>query len=151
MLLVKNKKARFEYEISKTYHAGVVLSGGEVKSLRLKNGSLTGSYAKYIGGELFLINAQINPYQFAKNEDYDPKRTRKLLLRKKEIYQLAEASSKKGWNIVPLSFELEHNKIKLVIGLGRGKKQFEKREILKKKAIQRDMERERKGFGKLVS
>ena len=148
MLLIKNKKARHEYEISKTYHAGVVLSGGEVKSLRLKHGSLTGSYVKHIGGELFLINAQINPYKFAKNEDYDPKKTRKLLLRKKEIYQLAGASDKKGWNIVPLSFELEHNKIKLIIGLGKGRKQFEKREILKKKAMKMDVARELKARGR---
>ena len=144
MVLIKNKKAHHEYEITKTYSAGIVLSGAEVKSLRLKHGSLTGSYVKYIAGELFLLNAQINPYKFSKNEDYDPKRTRKLLMRKKEIYQLAEASTKKGWGIIPLTFELHSQKIKLVLGLGRGKKLFEKREILKQKAIKMDIAREMK-------
>lgn len=144
MLLIKNKKAHHDYTITKTFHAGLVLSGSEVKSLRLKHGSLTGSYVKYIAGELFLLNAQINPYTFSKNEDYDPKRTRKLLMKKKEIYQLAESSDKKGWGIIPIAFELHANRIKLLLGVGKGKKLFEKRDILKKKAIQMDVARELK-------
>jgi SsrA-binding protein len=142
MLLLTHKKARHEYEFSQTTQAGVVLTGAEVKSLRNKSGSLTGSYVKAVGDELFLIGAQITPYQFADNTDYDPKRTRKLLLRKKEIFQLKTAAEKKGWTLVPLSFELVKNKIKLNIGLGRGKQEFEKREKLKRRALKREMEKE---------
>jgi len=144
MLLIANKKARHEYEISQTTQAGVILLGAEVKSLRNKSGSLSGSYVKAIGNELFLIGAQITPYKFADNTDYDPKRTRKLLLRKKEIFDLKTAADKKGWTLVPLSFELIKNKIKLKIGLGRGKQEFEKREKLKKRDLKREMQRENK-------
>lgn len=144
MKLVINKKARHDYDVSKVFRAGIILTGPEVKSLRNKAGSLRGSFVKSIGDELFLVNAQINPYSYADNTDYDPKRTRKLLLKKKEIHQLAEASSQKGWSLVPLSIDLEGKYIKATIGLARGKKQHEKREELKKRAQKRDAERERK-------
>jgi SsrA-binding protein len=142
MVLLENKKARLEYEVLQTYSAGIVLSGGEVKSLRYKSGSLTGSYVKVVGGEVVLLNAQITPYKFADNRDYDPKQTRKLLLKKKEIETLAEAIEIKGHTLVPLSFELVGRVIKLKFGIARGKKQYERRSELKKKAIQRDIERE---------
>ena len=145
MVLLENRKARLEYEILQTHMAGIVLSGGEVKSLRNKSGSFTGSYVKIIGGEAFLLNAQITPYPFADNEDYDPKRTRKLLLKKKEITELMEEENIKGFTIVPLNFELIANKIKLKIGVGRGKKQYERRAEMKKKAIERDVQREVRG------
>ncbi len=141
MLLLKNKKATHEYAIEKTFTAGVVLSGPEVKSLRNKSGSLKGSFIKVIGRELFLINAQISPYKFADNSEYDPKKTRKLLVRKKEISQLAGALDQKGRALVPLSFELLGNKIKLRFGIGKGLKLHDKRAKLKKKTIQRDIDR----------
>lgn len=141
MLLVANKTARRDYDISKTYSAGIVLTGAEVKSLRLKHGSLKGSYVKPIDGELFLINAQINPYSFADNKDYDPKRTRKLLLKKKEILQLSLEIDKKNWSLIPLSFELFHNKIKVKVGLGKGRKEFEKRDLLKKRDEKRKIQK----------
>lgn len=144
MLLVLNKKATFEYQLAKKYQAGLALSGAEVKSLRLKHGSLAGAYIKPLGRELFLINAQINPYQFANDPDYDPKRSRKLLLRKREIAELITNSRQKGWAILPLSIELAHNKIKLNLALGRGKKEFEKREIIKKRELKRELERKNK-------
>lgn len=140
MLLVANKKARHDYEFSQTLQAGVVLTGAEVKSLRAKSGSLTGSYVKPINHELFLIGAQITPYRFADNTDYDPKRTRKLLLKHREIEQLTEATSQKGWSIIPLSFELIGRNIKLNLGLGRGKQEFEKREKLKRRSLKREMQ-----------
>lgn len=142
MKLLINKKARSEYEISKIYQAGIVLSGSEVKSLRNKSGSLSGSYVKSINSELFLIGAQITPYKFADNKDYDPKRTRKLLLRKKEIFELLTLADKQGRTIVPLSLELIGKNIKLNLGVGRGKKEYEKREHLKKKALKRELEKE---------
>lgn len=143
-MLIQNKKARYEFEISKKLTAGVVLAGHEVKSLRLKHGSLSGSFVKVLGNEVFLVNAQINPYSFADTSDYDPKRTRKLLLKKKEMYSLKEAASQKGWALVPLHFFLHKKRIKLEIGIGRGKKEYEKRTLLKERAIKRETDRELK-------
>ena len=142
MLLVKNKKASYEYELGKKYQAGIVLSGAEVKSLRLKHASLNGSYIKAIGNELFLINAQINPYSFANNEDYDPKKSRKLLLKKREIQNLIENSQQKGYAIVPISLELVGNKIKVLLAIGKGKKEFEKRATIKKRDLKRELSKE---------
>ncbi len=144
MQLVINSKAKHEYEILTTYQAGVVLTGPEVKSLRSKQASLKGSHVKVVGDEAFLLGAQITPYQYADTTKYDPKRTRKLLLKKKEIFQLKEASAQKGRTLVPLAFELERNKIKLSFGIARGKKQHEKRSELRKRALKRDVERETK-------
>ena len=140
MSLVFNRKAQYEYTISKKFIAGIVLSGSEVKSLCLQQASLNGSYIKEIGGELFLINAQINAYSFAKQEDYDPKRSRKLLLKKAELDSLIEASQQKGFAIIPLAFFLSHNLIKLEIALAKGKKEYEKRESLKKRDLRRELE-----------
>lgn len=144
MLLIKNRKARSEYQIDKIYTAGVVLTGPEVKSLRAKKGSLTGSYVKLIGGEAFLLNTQISPYEYADNKDYEPKRTRKLLLNKKELDQLFTYSEQKNYTMVPLSILLLNNRIKVEVGVGRGLKQYEKRERLKKRDIDRDVAREMK-------
>jgi SsrA-binding protein len=144
MLLVKNKKANYEYQLGKKYQAGIVLSGAEVKSLRLKHASLNGSYIKAIGNELFLINAQINPYSFADNEDYDPKQTRKLLLKKREIQGLIEDSQQKGYAIIPISFELIRNKIKVFLAVGKGKKEFEKRDSIKKRDLKRELSKQMK-------
>jgi len=118
------------------------LTGAEVKSLRGKSGSLTGSFVKPLKNELYLVGAQITPYRFADNTDYEPKRTRKLLLKRKEITQLAQATEQRGWTLIPLSFELVGKTIKLTIGLGRGRQEFEKREKLKKRALKREMQRE---------
>jgi SsrA-binding protein len=142
MLLIENKKARFEYEVQTTYQAGVVLSGAEVKSLRNKSGSLAGSFVKVIGDEVFLLNAQISPYTFADNRGYEPKRTRKLLFHKKEILKLMESQNQKGNVLIPLAFTLEGNTIKVTVAVGRGKKQFEKRAQLKQRDIERDIRRE---------
>jgi len=144
MILVLNKRAKYDYEISKKYQAGIVLSGAEVKSLRNKAGSLQGSYIKIMDDQAFLVNAQINPYKFADNIGYDPKRTRKLLLKKKEIYQLIEINDKKGWTIVPMSFKLFKNKIKLNFGVGKGKKEYEKRATIKKREQKREIARQMK-------
>jgi SsrA-binding protein len=144
MSLIFNKRAQYEYTISKKFIAGVVLEGAEVKSLRLKQASLNGSYIKEIGGELFLINAQINAYAFANPENYDPKRSRKLLLKKNEVTNLVENSKQKGFAIVPLAFFISHNRIKLELALARGKKEYEKRESIKKRDLKRELESENK-------
>jgi SsrA-binding protein len=142
MVLLSNKKARHEFEILSEYTAGLVLSGPEVKSLRNKSGSLTGSFVKIVGGEAYLLNAQITPYKFADNREYDPKRTRKLLLKKRELLELQEISQQKGRSLVPLYLAGMGRTIKLRFGVGRGLKQFEKRDKLKKQQQDRDAARE---------
>jgi SsrA-binding protein len=144
MSLVFNKKAQYEYSISKKFIAGIVLEGAEVKSLRLQQASLNGSYIKEIGGELFLINAQINAYAFAHQENYDPKKSRKLLLKKSEVESLTEASKQKGFAIIPIAFFISHNRIKLEIALAKGKKEYEKRETIKKRDLKREIEKSMK-------
>jgi SsrA-binding protein len=140
MLLIKNRKARHDYDIGKTMIAGLVLTGPEVKSLRQKAGSLQGSYVKIIGEEAWLINAQINPYQYARqNQDYDPKRTRKLLLTKKQIHQLIAASDHKKQQLVPLAFVLINNHIKLELGIGKSQKEYQKKQRQKKRDLERSM------------
>jgi len=142
MILISNKKARYDFDINKTFYAGIVLSGAEVKSLRLRHGSLSGSYIKIIGGELFLINAQVSPYSFADQSTYDPKQTRKLLVKKKELQQLQDSVDQKKVILVPLSIDLKHNLIKVKVAVGRGLKKFEKRQKLKKRDQDRDLARE---------
>lgn len=142
MALLVNARARHDYQIEATWQAGMVLSGPEVKSLRLRHGSLTGSFVKLVGDELFLVGAQINPYAYADNSEYDPKRTRKLLLKRKEIEKLRGQLEQKGRSLVPLSIFLAHNRLKLEIGLGIGKKQHEKREQLRRRAQKRQLDKE---------
>lgn len=144
MQLAYNKKARHEYTIEKTYTAGIVLSGQEVKSLRLGHASFAGSYIKIIGSEAFLLNAQINAYKFAITEDYDPKRSRKLLLNKKELLELAEWSNNKGRTLVPLAFFTGGRNIKLELAIGKGKKVHEKRAVLRERDQEREMQRDSK-------
>ncbi len=142
MSLLTNKKAHYDYQILSKIEAGVVLSGAEVKSLRQKSGSLTGSFVQIIDGEPVLLNAQISPYQFADNRDYDPKRTRKLLLKKSQIYDLVDKVNQKGYTLVPLDFHLSKKKVKLTIGLGKGKKQFEKRAKIRERDLLRESQRQ---------
>lgn len=142
MILLNNKKAFHQYEVQEKIETGIVLTGPEVKSLRNKSGSLTGSYVKVLSNELYLIGAQITPYKFADNKDYDPKKTRKLLVKKKQIFHILAATEKKGWAAFPLSLDLINNKIKLIIGVGRGKQEFEKREVLKNRALKREMQKQ---------
>jgi SsrA-binding protein len=142
MLLLKNKTAHLDFELLKKYTAGLVLTGPEVKSVRAKHGSLQGSFVKILGGEAFLLNAQVNPYAAADNKDYDPKRTRKLLLSKKEIAQLSEAADRPKTTIVPLAVLAVGRYIKLELAVARGKKQFEKRADLKKKTIKRELDKQ---------
>lgn len=141
MLLVSHSKARQLYQIVSTVQAGIVLTGAEVKSLRQSHASLVGSFVKPMGTELFLMNCQITPYKFSPHEGVDPKRTRKLLLKKKEIYNLIEQVMQKGMTLIPLNFELVRNQIKLTVGVARGKKQFERRAELKSRAIDRSLAR----------
>lgn len=142
--IIINKLARREYEILSTFTAGLLLTGPEVKSLRLGQASLRGSHVKIIGTEAFLLNAQITPYRFASQKELEPKRTRKLLLKRRELDRLIGASQEKGRTLVPLAFKTGRT-IKLEIGIGRGKKQHEKREELKRREQKREVERTIRG------
>ena len=141
--LIKNKKATFNYEILEKFDAGIELFGYEVKSIKNKNGNLKGSHITVRGGEVFLLNVNIPPYQPANTPDnYDPERNRRLLLTKKEIRKLAELETKRGLTIIPISMYNKSGKIKVEIAVVRGKKKFDKRESIKKRDMKRDVERE---------
>jgi len=137
-----NKKAYFNYEILETFQAGIVLTGQEVKSIKNGRISLAGSYVILKGEEIFLIGADIPPYQ-PKNapRDYDPKRFRKLLLNKSEIRYLIGKSRQTGLTLIPLKVYTKRQKIKLEFGLAKGKKKVDKREKIKKREIEREMRR----------
>ncbi len=145
-LICQNKKARHNYFIEDTYEAGLCLLGTEVKSLREGRASLGESYAKIKNGEVFLVDAHISPYSHANRFNHDPLRTRKLLLHKREIKRLIGKVQEKGFTLIPLRLYFSNGKAKVELGLARGKKLYDKRETLKRKTIQREMERGRKGF-----
>ncbi len=145
MAVIKNKIAFQEYAIEKTWQAGIVLTGPETKSVRIGQASLKGSHVKVIGGEVFLLNAQITPYKYSVQTDIDPKRTRKLLLKKSEINQIIGLTQQQNRTVIPLVMEMGKHHIKLSIGLGRGLKQYERRELLKKRDLKREVESQIKG------
>jgi len=139
----ENRKARFNYEILEKYETGIELLGTEVKSVRAGQMSLEGAFVIARGGEAFLINANIPPYQ-PKNspKDYDPLKNRKLLLTKKEIAELAGSEKNKSLTIVPISVYNKNRKIKVEIALVKGKKKFDKRETIKKRDTDREIRRD---------
>jgi len=140
-----NHKASFEYEIIERIEAGLALHGNEVKSLRDKRAKLEGAFVKIIGGEAVLVNAEIYPYQFDSNQTYDSKRTRKLLLHKREIVKLESKLKGGALTLIPLSWYTMGHNWKLEIGLCRGKKQYEKREKIKKEDVRREVSRTFRG------
>ncbi len=143
----ENKKTRFEYEILERYEAGIELSGMETKSAREGKMSLEGSFIIIRGGEAFLINANITPFQPRNaGADYDPLRNRRLLLTKKEIFELASVEKNKSLTIVPLSVYNKGKKIKLSIAIARGKKNHDKRESIKKRDTERELRRTLKDY-----
>ena len=144
-IFAENRKARFDYEILETFEAGLVLSGAEVKSIMGGRMNLTGSYLNFHNGELYLIGAFIAPYQ-PKNQpaDYDPYRSRKLLLHKKEIVSLIGGIKPQGLTLIPLKAYNKGRRIKLEFAVARGKKQYDKREIIAEREAARKIERELK-------
>lgn len=135
---IVNKKAFFDYQISERFEAGINLNGAEVKAIRLGMADLKGSFVKIIRSEAYLINAKIFPYQYARPEGYDERRTRKLLLHKKEIIALKGRTEGSNLTIIPLSIYTTKSFIKVELGLGKGKKEYQKKEAKKKKDIQRE-------------
>ena len=146
--LAENKKVFFEYEILETYEAGIILLGQEVKSIRLGHAQLAGSYVVVKEEELWLVGATVPPYQ-PKNAppDYNPQRPRKLLLQKSEINYLLGKAQQKGLTLVPIKMYTKHDKIKLLFGIARGRKKRGKKELLKKRAVVREVHRELRARG----
>jgi SsrA-binding protein len=144
---ILNKRARFDYEIIDKYSAGIVLSGTEIKSIRLGKANITESFCEFSGLELFAINTYIEEYAFGNQFNHKARSERKLLLNKKELKSLAKNVQAKGLTIVPLRlYTSEKGLAKLEIGLCKGKKNYDKRETLKANDTKRDLDRIKKAF-----
>lgn len=141
-ILIQNRKANFNYEIIDTYTAGIVLYGDEVKSLKSSNGTISEAYCYINNEECFITNMYIKSNPCAFRNDKDETRLRKLLLNKKEIKYLKEKIEKNGMTIIPLKIITVRNLIKVIIGLCKGKKNYDKRNAIKERDIQRDINRE---------
>jgi SsrA-binding protein len=140
-LLCQNKKAHHDYFIEETYEAGIALVGTEVKSLRLGKGNLKDSYVQIEEGEAFLHHTHISPYPYGHQFNHDPERVRKLLLHKREIRRLMGKTQERGYTLVPLKMYLKNGKVKIELGLAKGKSLYDKRETLKKRSADREIEK----------
>lgn len=140
-IIAKNKRARHDYYVVDSVEAGIVLRGTEVKSVRLGKVQLVDGFAKVDGGELFLYGVHISPYEQGNRFNVDPRRTRKLLLHKSEIRRLDRQVREKGMALVPLSVYLKRGRVKLEVGVCRGKKLYDKRRAIAERDADRDMER----------
>jgi SsrA-binding protein len=144
-LVCNNKRAFHEYFIEERFEAGMVLRGTEVKSLRLGRANLSDSFALVKGGEAFIHNLHISPYDFGNRENHDPERMRKLLLHRKEIDKLFGKVREQGYTLIPLRLYFREGKAKIELGLAKGKKLHDKREDLKKKDMKREIDQALKG------
>ena len=140
-VVCQNKKARYDYEIIEVIEAGMVLLGTEVKSLRQGRANLKDSYARIKNGELFLMQSHISPYTHAYYDNHEPDRVRKLLVHKREIKRLQGKTQEKGLTLVPLRIYFKDGRAKVELALARGKRSYDKRETLKRKTEQRELER----------
>ncbi len=140
-IIASNRKANFLYEISERFEAGIVLQGSEVKSLREAKVSLSDAYASFHNDELYLFNCHINTYFNASQFNHEPLRMRKLLMHSKELLKLEEKIEAKGFTLVPLKVYFKKGRVKVELGLGKGKKNFDKRESTKKREQDREMDR----------
>jgi len=139
--IVQNKKARFEYEILDTIEAGIVLKGTEVKSVRLKKVNIQDAYARIKDGEAFLYGMNISQYESGNIFNHDPLRVRKLLLHKQEIKRLTGKQQEKGLTLVPLKVYWKNGKVKVLLGLAKGKTLYDKRHDIKKRDSDRELQR----------
>ncbi|GAA2868702.1 SsrA-binding protein SmpB [Lactobacillus intestinalis] len=140
-LIAQNKKARHDYFIKDTFEAGIALTGTEIKSIRARRISLRDGYVQIIDGSAFLENVHISEYKEGNRYNHDPLRSRRLLLHKKEIRHLEKAQSERGIAIIPLKVYLKHGFAKVLIGIGQGKKEYDKRETIKKRDQDRELRR----------
>ena len=141
-----NRQAYHDYFIHETYECGIALTGTEVKSIRAGRVNLRDSFARVQKGEVFLWNAHISPYEQGNIFNHDPLRTRKLLLHKKEIHKLTGALQDKGVTLIPLKMYIKHGYAKVLLGLAKGKHEYDKRESIKRREANREMERVMKHY-----
>jgi SsrA-binding protein len=139
--ILTNSKARRDYHISETFEAGIVLRGTEVKSLRAGRGQLSDAFARVENDEVILYNAHIEEYTFGNRLNHNPKSARKLLLHKSEIRKLQALGAVKGNALIPLSFYWKNGKVKVALGVGKGKAEYDKREDIKKRDSERELKR----------
>jgi SsrA-binding protein len=140
-VFAENRKARHDYTVLETIECGIVLTGTEVKSVRHGEVSLSGSYGAVLKGELWLVGADIAAYRFGNRFNHEPKSMRKLLVHAKELRDLQLKTEAKGLTLIPLKVFLKNGRIKVDLGVCRGKQLHDKRDALKKKAMRRDLER----------
>lgn len=140
--ITNNKKARFEYEISDTVEAGIVLTGTEVKALRLNKVNIEDAYAKIIDGEIFVVGMNISQYEMGNRFNHETHRQRKLLLHRQEIKRLTGKLKERGFTLIPLKMYFKNGKVKVLMGLGKGKAKYDKRRTIQKRDQERDMQRE---------
>ncbi|ADK81131.1 SsrA-binding protein [Sediminispirochaeta smaragdinae DSM 11293] len=140
--LANNRKARFLYTIEETLECGIELKGTEVKSLRTGKFSFTDAYGKIERGQFYLCGLHISPYAFGNIYNHDPDRNRRLLAHKREIEKLRRKVDEKGFTLVPLRFYLKHGRVKVEMGLGKGKKLHDKRDAIKQRDLRRDADRD---------
>lgn len=146
MIEINNRKAKFDYEIDSTIEAGIVLKGTEIKSIRLGNANLKDSYAVIKNNEVFLLGMHISPYKEGNIFNHDELRTRKLLLHKKEILKIRDKINLEGYTLVPIKLYFNKNKAKILLGIAKGKKSYDKRESIKKRDIERDIKKQYKNY-----
>lgn len=145
-IIAENRKARHSYFIDDKYEAGMVLLGTEVKSLRLGRVNLKDSYAKIKKGEVFVYQLHIGAYPFASYNNHDPLRRRKLLLHNHEIKRLYGKINEKGFSLIPLKIYFQNGKAKITLALARGKRKYDKREAIRKRDQEKDLERSKKDY-----
>jgi SsrA-binding protein len=143
-VVAQNRKARHDYFIEESYEAGMVLKGTEVKALREGRANLKDGYARIKDGELFLMDVHISPYAFGNRTNHEPLRPRKLLMHGSEIYRLTGKVKEKGFSLIPLSIYFSHGRAKVSLALAKGKKLYDKREVLKRKVMEKEVERSRR-------
>lgn len=141
MIEIKNKKAYFDYFIEDTYEAGIVLTGTEIKSIRKGSCNLKDTYARIKNNEVYVINMFIAPYEQGSVFNHDERRERKLLLHKKEIYKIKQKMEKEGYSLVPVKLYLKNGKAKILLGVAKGKKNYDKRMSIKERDIKRNLEK----------
>ena len=139
MIEIKNKKASFDYFIEDTYECGIVLTGTEIKSIRKGSCNLKDSYARVKNGEVFLTNMFISTYEEGNRFNHDERRTRKLLLHKTEIKRLKEETQKQGYTLIPLEVYIKNNHAKVLLGICQGKHNYDKRQTIKERDLQREV------------
>jgi SsrA-binding protein len=143
-VIATNRKARYEYHISDSVEAGIALVGTEVKSIRAGNVNFQDSFAMVKDGELLLMSLHISPFDKGNIFNHDPVRVRKLLVHKKEIRRLAESVNEKGYTLIPLRIYLKGRRVKIEIGVAKGKKTYDKREAIKERDVKRELQRQYK-------